>query len=201
MREYYDRRAPEYDDWYLGRGLFKDRDRPGWEDELGELAAAIAELPSARTLDVACGTGFLTRHLAGDVVGLDQSVRMLEEAARQVPTAAFVQGDALDLPFPDRSFDRVFTGHFYGHLAEPAREEFLAEARRVARELVVVDASRTESEVAEEMSQRVLEDGSRWQVYKRWFSGAGLAEELGGGGVLYEGRWFVVVRATSDVSA
>ena len=30
MREYYDRRAPEYDDWYLGPGLFADRDRPGW---------------------------------------------------------------------------------------------------------------------------------------------------------------------------
>jgi hypothetical protein len=26
--EYYDRRAGEYDDWYLGKGLFVDRDRP-----------------------------------------------------------------------------------------------------------------------------------------------------------------------------
>ena len=171
MREYYDRRAPEYDDWYLGRGLFADRDRPGWDDELDELAAAIGALPSARTLDVACGTGFLTRHLHGDIVGLDQSSRMLEEAARLVPNATFVQGDALALPFPDHSFDRVFTGHFYGHLAEPERSTFLAEARRVARELVVVDASRVHSEVDEEMSQRVLEDGSRWQVYKRWFDG------------------------------
>lgn len=201
MREYYDRRAPEYDDWYLGRGLFTGRDRPGWEDELDKLAEAIGALPQARTLDVACGTGFLTRHLVGDVVGLDQSARMLEEAAREVPTAAFVQGDAFALPFPDRSFDRVFTGHFYGHLPEPQRVEFLDEARRVARELVVVDASRAQSEVAEEMSQRVLEDGSRWQVYKRWFGGAELARELGGGEVLYEGRWFVVVRATSDVNA
>jgi SAM-dependent methyltransferase len=82
MREYYDRRAPEYDDWYLGQGLFADRDRPGWEDELGQLAAVIAALPVARTLDVACGTGFLTRHLRGEVVGLDQSARMLAEAAR-----------------------------------------------------------------------------------------------------------------------
>jgi ubiquinone/menaquinone biosynthesis C-methylase UbiE len=200
MREYYDRRAPEYDDWYLGRGLFTDRDRPGWDAELDELGEAIAALPPARTLDVACGTGFLTRHLVGDVVGLDQSARMLEEAARQVPTATFVQGDALALPFPDRSFDRIFTGHFYGHLEEPQRVEFLDEARRVARELVIVDASRTQSEVADEVSQRVLEDGSRWQVYKRWFSGAELAAELGGGEVLYEGRWFVVVRATSIVN-
>jgi ubiquinone/menaquinone biosynthesis C-methylase UbiE len=195
MRVYYDRRAPEYDDWYLGRGLFAGRDRPGWEDELALLGAAIGALPSARTLDVACGTGFLTRHLQGDIVGLDQSARMLEEAARNVPNAAFVQGDALALPFPDHSFDRVFTGHFYGHLAEPERSVFLDEARRVASELVVVDASRAHSEVDEEMSQRVLEDGSRWQVYKRYFEGSRLADELGGGDVLFEGHWFVVVRA------
>jgi len=196
MREYYDRRAPEYDDWYLGRGLFTGRDRPGWNDEVDELAAAIAELPSGRTLDVACGTGFLTRHLHGDIVALDQSARMLEEAARVVPNATFIQGDALALPFPDRSFDRVFTGHFYGHLAEAERSTFLAEVRRVAHELVVVDASRVHSAVGEEMSQRVLEDGSRWQVYKRWFDGQGLADELGGGEVLFEGAWFVLVRAS-----
>jgi ubiquinone/menaquinone biosynthesis C-methylase UbiE len=196
MREYYDRRAPEYDDWYLGRGLFTDRDRPGWHDELNDLTAAIGALPSARTLDVACGTGFLTRHLRGDVVGLDQSSRMLEEASRLVPNATFVQGDGFALPFADHSFDRVFTGHFYGHLAEPERSTFLAETRRVARELVVVDASRVHAELDEEMSQRVLEDGSRWQVYKRWFDGQGLADELGGGEVLFAGGWFVMVRAS-----
>ena len=32
-------------------------------------SAAIDALPPARTLDVACGSGFLTRHLPGDIVG------------------------------------------------------------------------------------------------------------------------------------
>jgi hypothetical protein len=41
----------------------------------------------------------------------------------------------------------------------------------------------------------VLNDGSRWEVYKRWFTGRGLVEELGGGTVLHDGRWFVVVRS------
>jgi demethylmenaquinone methyltransferase/2-methoxy-6-polyprenyl-1,4-benzoquinol methylase len=195
VKEYYDKRAPEYDDWYLGRGLFQPRDRAGWDAELDELVATIGALPPGRTLDVACGTGFLTRHLRGDVVGLDQSPRMLNEAIRQAPNATYVQGDALSLPFPDRAFDRVFTGHFYGHLEPPERERFLAEARRVAPELVVVDASRAHSDIDEHMSQRVLNDGSTWEVFKRYFTGAGLAEELGGGEVLFEGVYFVVVRA------
>ena len=195
MKEYYDARAREYDDWYLGRRLFAERDRPGWEAEVDELADVIRNLTPKRTLDVACGTGFLTRQLRGDVVGLDQSARMLEEAARQAPNASYVRGDALDLPFPDRAFDRVFTGHFYGHLERPERERFLAEARRVADELVVVDASRAAVDVDERMSPRVLNDGSRWEVYKRYFPGAGLVHELGGGEVLHEGDWFVVVRS------
>jgi demethylmenaquinone methyltransferase/2-methoxy-6-polyprenyl-1,4-benzoquinol methylase len=195
VKKYYDTRAPEYDDWYLGRGKWAERDRPEWDAELEQLAVTIASLPPGRTLDVACGTGFLTRHLRGDVVGLDQSDRMLSEAMRQAPQATHVRGDGLALPFPNDSFSRVFTGHFYCHLSEDERALFLEEVRRVARELVVVDASRAHSDIAEDVQERVLNDGTHWEVYKRWFTGAELAAELGGGETLHEGRWFVVVRA------
>ena len=193
MRTYYDRRAREYDDWYLGAGRFSDRDRPGSDAELEALERTLSALPSARTLDVACGTGFLTRHLRGDIVGLDQSERMLAIARESVPNGEFVHGDALELPFADSSFGRVVTGHFYGHLEEHERERFLAEARRVAPELVVVDAALRDDVEPEEWQERILNDGSRWTVYKRYFTGPALARELGGADVLHEGRWFVVV--------
>jgi demethylmenaquinone methyltransferase/2-methoxy-6-polyprenyl-1,4-benzoquinol methylase len=194
VKAYYDRRAPEYDDWWLGEGTYADRNRPGWDEELRVLEGVIAKLPPARTLDVACGTGFLTRHLRGDVVGLDASARMLEVARRQAPNARFVQGDAVDLPFDDGSFDRVFASYFYCHLEEPERERFLAEARRVARELVVVASVRGDGDAPVRWEERQLGDGSRWTVYKRVFTGAELAGELGGE-VVFEGRWFIVVRA------
>ena len=194
MKAYYHARAREYDDWWLGRGLYADRDRPGWEDDLSELARAIAALPPARTLDVACGTGFLTRHLRGDVVGLDQSGAMLDVAREQVPHATFVQGDALDLPFADDTFDRLFTSYFYCHLAEPERTRFLDEARRVARELVVVGSIHQPGEKPERWEERTLSDGSTWTVYKRVFEPAALADELGGE-VFYASTYFVAVRA------
>ena len=47
----------------------------------------------------------------------------------------------------------------------------------------------------EERQERVLKDGSRWEVYKRFFTAGRLAQELGGGESLFDGRWFVVVRS------
>ena len=42
MRAYYDARAGEYDDWWLGRGLFADRDRPGWHEEVERVCEGVA---------------------------------------------------------------------------------------------------------------------------------------------------------------
>jgi SAM-dependent methyltransferase len=189
VKAYYHARAGEYDDWWLGRGRFAERDRPGWDEEVEHLAAVVANLFPVRTLDVACGTGFLTRHLRGDVVGVDQSEAMLEVARSQAPHVRFMQSDALQLPFADDSFDRVFTSYFYCHLEAPDRERFLREARRVAPELVVVGSILGPGEQPERWEERVLNDGSRWQVYKRVFEPQQLADELGGGRTLFAGRW------------
>jgi ubiquinone/menaquinone biosynthesis C-methylase UbiE len=194
VKAYYDARAPEYDEWYLGIGKFAERDRPEWELETAELTGLLERLPAARTLDVACGTGFLTRHLRGEITGIDQSPRMLAIAAERVPDGRFAQADALELPFADGEFDRLFTGHFYGHLDEDERAGFLAEARRVARELVVVDSAER-PDTRDGMQERVLNDGSRWEVLKRYFTPARLLAELGGGETLLDGRWYVAVRA------
>ena len=196
MKAYYHARAREYDDWWLGRGPFADRDRPGWDEERERLTEMIAALPPARTLDVACGTGFLTRHLRGEVTGLDQSEAMLEVARQQAPQGTFVRGDALALPFEDHAFDRLFASYFYCHLEEPERLRFLAEARRVARELVLVTSVLRDEVVPARYEERVLQDGSRWEVFKRYFRPDELTEELGGGEVIHLGRYFLVVRSS-----
>ena len=77
-------------------------------------AADIANVgPGSRALDVATGTGDLAVELAGRgaaVVGLDFSERMLELARGKAPKIDFVQGNALDLRYPDGSFDAVTVG-------------------------------------------------------------------------------------------
>jgi len=197
VKDYYDRRAPEYDDWWLGQGLYAPVPA-GWSAERDELMEQLAQLAPKRTLDVACGTGFVTGRIRGEVLGLDQSDRMLGVARLRNPRAKFVQGDALELPFEDDAFERVFTSHFYGHLEEADRVRFLAEARRVGRELVIADAALHGGAERSEWQERVLKDGSRWTVFKRFFEPATLLAELGGGEVIHQGRWFLAVRSPRD---
>ncbi|MET1011814.1 MAG: class I SAM-dependent methyltransferase [Actinomycetota bacterium] len=194
MEPYYERRAAEYDDWYLGSGLFAKRDRHGWNEDVRAVIGAVSSLSAARTVDVACGTGFLTEHLRGRVMGVDASTGMLS-ASRARHTHPLVRADAFALPFRDASFDRVFTGHFYGHLVPEQRGRFLVESRRVAPELVVVDAKIHPDVRPDQMQERVLNDGSSHRVFKRYFTAEQLADELGGARVLFDGRWFVVVKS------
>jgi ubiquinone/menaquinone biosynthesis C-methylase UbiE len=187
---YYERRAHEYDDWWTGTGLFAELERPGWEEETRRLVDTITALPPGRTLDVACGTGFLTRHLRGLVVGLDQSPSVVAIAQSRLPEGLALVGNALALPFADGSFDRLFTAHFYGHLVAEERPRFLSEARRVAGELVVVDSALQPGAEPQQWQERVLSDGSRHRIFKRFLNPEQLARELDGE-ILFSGRWFV----------
>jgi hypothetical protein len=62
----------------------------------------------------------------------------------------------------------------------------------------VVDSARREDVPDERWDPRVLSDGSRHRVYKRWFTPPQLASELAGE-VVHAGHWFVAVLAARGV--
>jgi SAM-dependent methyltransferase len=193
--EYYDRRAAEYDQTVTD-GM-DDGSVAAFAGELAALGRVLVGLPPGRVLDVACGTGLFSRYLRGQVVALDQSERMLKIARGRIPAAALVRAVVPALPFGDATFDRLVTSHFYGHLVEVEAVAFLAEARRVAPELVVVDAAAYEGVQRDGWRERRLRDGSRYTIYKRHFTAGRLLAEVGGDGeVLFAGRFFVAVRSS-----
>lgn len=122
-----------------------------WKGRVVELAAVEA---GNHALDVCCGTGDIAFALAqrgAKVIGLDFSGAMLEIAEKrsrkcpkfQTSNLKFIQGDAQQIPFPDRSFDVVTVGYGLRNLA--SWEAGLAEMCRVARpggRLVVLDFGR-----------------------------------------------------------
>ena len=90
--------------------------------------------PGSRALDVATGTGDLAIELSSrgaQVVGLDFSERMLELARAKAPGIEFVQGNALELPYADASFDAVTVG--FGARNFSDLERGLGELARVTR--------------------------------------------------------------------
>jgi Methyltransferase domain len=118
---------------------------------------------------------------------------MLEVARERVPWAEFVRRDAFRMPFADRSFDRVFASFFYGLLPLEDRGRFLEEVRRVGEELILLEPTPewVSSGRAQGWEERRLSDGSRYQIYRRYFTAETFTEELDGR-ILFGGRWMVM---------
>jgi SAM-dependent methyltransferase len=120
--------ATEYED-QLVPALMQE-----WAPRVAE-AARIG--PGDVVLDVACGTGVLTREAArragptGSVTGVDLSPAMLAVAARLSPTLQWKQGSADQLPFLDRSFDAVVSQ--FGLMFFPDQIAGLREMMRVLK--------------------------------------------------------------------
>ena len=133
----FDRIVPQYD--LMNRIMTGGRD-VRWR-RMAVREALRGRLPSAASvLDVATGTGDLAIALrdagARRVFGLDFSRAMLAEAQRKTvgrteAGIAWVEGDALALPFQDESFDAVTVG--FGLRNMPDYDRALAEMTRVLR--------------------------------------------------------------------
>jgi demethylmenaquinone methyltransferase/2-methoxy-6-polyprenyl-1,4-benzoquinol methylase len=135
VRSMFDRIADRYD-------LMNSVMTAGMHHRGRERAADLARVaPGGAALDVCCGTGDLALELAGRVqpggrvVGLDFSAPMLELAAAKSAGAgvpvAWVQGNALELPFADGEFDAATVG--FGARNVIDLERGIAEMARVVR--------------------------------------------------------------------
>jgi SAM-dependent methyltransferase len=164
--------------------------------EAGQLERNLRELPPTRFVDVGAGPGGFTGFLPGSGLAIDQSQRALEALQAVVPRVPVVRADALHLPLADRSVDRFFAAHLYGLLQPEERRDLLAEARRVAREVLILDAGRPEGVRAAEWQERTLSDGTQYQVFRRHFDAETLAAEVGGN-VLFDGNFYVLVAVTA----
>ncbi|HJZ73711.1 MAG TPA: methyltransferase domain-containing protein [Vicinamibacterales bacterium] len=121
--------------WLLTRGR---------EDELRARIISLAGLRDGdAVLDVGCGTGTLaiaaSRHVgaAGSVQGIDPSPPMIARARRKAAKAAvdtrFQVAVAESLPFPDATFDVVFSTLMLHHLPRTTRQQCAAEIKRVLK--------------------------------------------------------------------
>jgi len=121
--------VPENYNRLLGPVLFEPYAR--------DLVARLDRRDGVRVLEVACGTGIVTRRLreelppAARLVATDLNEPMLDEARRNVPLDGITwqQADAQELPFPDDAFDAYVCQ--FGLMFLPDKVRGFDEARRV----------------------------------------------------------------------
>ncbi len=159
VRSLFDRSAPHYDRisgfGFLWTGGFYRR-----------RALRRAGLrPGMNVVDVACGTGAVTRAcldvLRGDgrVIGVDPSAGMLQVALRRVGGAEFRAGHAEALPVPEASADFLAMGYALRHVAE--LERAFCEFRRVLRpggRLLVLEVSRPKTRIGRLLARTYFRD-------------------------------------------
>jgi SAM-dependent methyltransferase len=108
--------------------------RPGWPERLlDEVAGELGLGPESAVLDLAAGTGKLTRQLVprfGRVVAVEPDEAMLAVLAEVVPEAELLAGSAYAIPLPDDVVDAVFVAEAFHWFA---CEETVAEIVRVLR--------------------------------------------------------------------
>jgi ubiquinone/menaquinone biosynthesis C-methylase UbiE len=137
--------------WFSDTFLFRGQVR-----KLRQRTVNLAHIqPGDAVLDVGCGTGTLAMKVsrrvgrAGRVVGIDpgteQIARARSKAARRNLPIEFQIGVIEQLPFPDQTFEVVFSTLMMHHLPAPLKRQGLAEIARVLKpggRLVIADFKR-----------------------------------------------------------
>jgi demethylmenaquinone methyltransferase/2-methoxy-6-polyprenyl-1,4-benzoquinol methylase len=197
---YYRARAAEYDAWWFRAGRF-DRgvdNNAAWHVEVGVVETAVADmLANARpstVLELACGTGLFTRHLAprvAAVTAVDASpeVIAINRSRVALPNVRYVQADLFAFE-PGTRYDCVFMSFWLSHVPHARFDGFWSMVRRALAPggfAYVIDSAHDPTSTAANhptperhagIVTRKLDDGREFRIVKVFWEPAALANRL-----------------------
>lgn len=191
---YYRARAPEYDDFWVRRGAYQlpPQLQKKWFDDAAEVERAIHDFaPTGDVLELACGTGLFTRHIAqhaARITAVDASPEAIEiNRARPIGgNIEFVVADVFTWPFPIEAFDAVVFTYWLSHVPDGLLDAFWNNVRAALRprgRVFLIDSTpypKTESFLRGcTLQGRTLNDGRSFNVIKRFWSVDELERYLG----------------------
>ncbi|MDO8264838.1 MAG: methyltransferase domain-containing protein [Candidatus Parcubacteria bacterium] len=94
-------------------------------------------IPGDKVLDLGCGNGRQYQFIMeteGEYFGVDNSEKLIEICKKKYPEGKFQTANALNLPYPDNYFDKVYSIAVLHHMpSDEFRFRFLQEANRVLK--------------------------------------------------------------------
>ena len=189
QRAYYRARAREYDRWWMREGRFDHGAAANarWFDEVSKLEHALERLgPGGDVLEFACGTGLWTRALVRDarrVTAVDAAPEVLEINRERVGSERvdYVEADLFEWTPPEAQFDLCFFSFWLSHVPESRFADFWEKVRLALRpggRVFLIDSARSDTSGAsdhpgptegDQTALRRLDDGSEFQIVKRYY--------------------------------
>ena len=185
MHRYYDERASEYEEAYVrGTGTASIPDPEVFRREASLLPGVVTRFAHGRILDLACGTGYWLQYYAGgcsSITLLDQSGRMLDECRKKTEALAVterctvVQADVFEHVFGEHVYDCALVGFLLSHLTDEQERLVFHKLERMldsSGRFLILDSAwsleRARFNAKIERQERRLNDGSRFEIYKRY---------------------------------
>jgi demethylmenaquinone methyltransferase/2-methoxy-6-polyprenyl-1,4-benzoquinol methylase len=210
---YYRARANEYDEWFLRQGRYDrgPRETRAWFAEAEQVEQALAAFaPTGDVLELACGTGLWTQHLARSatsITAVDSSPEVLAINRRRLcacgTSIAYLEADLFSWR-PAKQYDVVFFSFWLSHVPPERFATFWEGVRQAltpAGRVFFIDSLYSESSTARDHQlhgeaattlTRRLNDGREFRIVKVFYQPEHLAARLDAAG------WRVDVRRTSS---
>ncbi len=197
---YYRARAGEYDEWWFRTGRYDRGDvfNAQWHSETAAVESAVGRWLDARrpstVLELACGTGLFTRHLAprvGQLTAVDASPEVIgvNRARVAAGNVEYIEADLFAWR-PPRRYDAVFFSFWLSHVPEERFASFwatVASALKPGGTAYLIDSAFDPTSTAKDhvlagrdasVVGRKLNDGREFRIVKIFYEPATLAAKL-----------------------
>lgn len=194
--DYYRARAREYDEWFLRQGRY-DRGaehRREWFREIQEMETVLrATVRGGAVLELACGTGLWTRHLAENnswVVAVDASPEVIALNRERLRSrhVSYIVADIFSW-MPSAKFDAVFFSFWLSHVPGELFRGFWTDLRTVLKpggRVFFLDSRMEPTSTARDHAalnksgviRRKLNDGREFDIVKIFYEPSELERNL-----------------------